>query len=379
MIIFLIVFLSLYGGIHAYLFFKAKAALDFSMRTSIILALFMLIMLVTPILLRLIERTGNISLARPFANIGFTWMGFLFLFLMTSLVFDIYKLLITIADYILHKSLSAFFPNITYIFLISVFIPFAIIIYGFFEAANIRVEQVIIKTAKLPAEIKELRIVQITDLHLSLTVNEKYLQKVMMLVKESKPDIFISTGDLIDDDTKNLDRLAALLNGVEAQYGKFAVTGNHEFYFGLPRATAFHEKAGFTILRQQSVDIEGILMLTGVDDPTAHQFDPNVDVSALPLLKTIPHERFTILLKHQPRVERGAAGLFDLQLSGHTHKGQIFPFMLFTKIFFPLTGGYLHKIDGSLAYVSRGTGTWGPPIRFLAPPEITVFDIVRKK
>ncbi|HKZ17475.1 MAG TPA: hypothetical protein VJ161_08435 [Geobacteraceae bacterium] len=94
------------------------------------------------------------------------------------------------------------------------------------------------------------------------------------------------------------------------------------------------------------------------------------------LLRQLPNSRFTLFLKHRPVVEKGSAGLFDLQLSGHIHKGQIFPFNLVTRLFYPVKTGFSHLQGNAALYVSRGTGTWGPPVRFLAPPEITVIDLV---
>jgi predicted MPP superfamily phosphohydrolase len=96
------------------------------------------------------------------------------------------------------------------------------------------------------------------------------------------------------------------------------------------------------------------------------------------ILAKIPRNKFTLLLKHQPRIDRPSVGLFDLQLSGHAHKGQIFPFTLVTRIIFPLNAGDYDLGKGSLLHVSRGSGTWGPPVRFLAPPEVTIIELVRK-
>jgi predicted MPP superfamily phosphohydrolase len=94
------------------------------------------------------------------------------------------------------------------------------------------------------------------------------------------------------------------------------------------------------------------------------------------LLSSFSHDTFTILLKHRPAVERESLGLFDLQLSGHVHKGQIWPFNLVTHLFYPVKAGYSRYSHDSSLYVSRGSGTWGPPIRFLAPPEVTVIELV---
>jgi hypothetical protein len=113
-----------------------------------------------------------------------------------------------------------------------------------------------------------------------------------------------------------------------------------------------------------------------VDDPAGGEY-ANTDEPAV--LSAIPEGRFALLLKHRPYVDEKSLGLFDLQLSGHTHKGQIFPFTLVVKLLFPVDAGRVNMENGSTLYVSRGTGTWGPPIRFLSPPEVTVIDLVPSK
>jgi predicted MPP superfamily phosphohydrolase len=96
-------------------------------------------------------------------------------------------------------------------------------------------------------------------------------------------------------------------------------------------------------------------------------------------LSSLPEDRFTLLLKHQPIIDAGAVGLFDLQLSGHTHKGQIFPFNLVTRLFYKRHAGLSKIQENAFLYVSRGSGTWGPPARFLSPPEVTLIELVRKE
>ena len=138
----------------------------------------------------------------------------------------------------------------------------------------------------------------------------------------------------------------------------------------------FTERAGFTVLRGEALTVAGAITVAGVDDPTGKGFGLLRGGSERDLLSGLPRERFTLLLKHMPVVEENAAGLFDLQLSGHTHKGQIFPFNLITRLFFPTDAGLAHLPNNSHLYVSKGSGTWGPPIRFLSPPEVTVIELV---
>ena len=154
------------------------------------------------------------------------------------------------------------------------------------------------------------------------------------------------------------------------------MTGNHEFYAGIDDAIDFIARAGFILLRGEVATAAGVIDLAGVDDPTIRRLGLHGGLSDQEVLSLGRGNHFTILLKHQPLVENDAPGAFDLQLSGHTHRGQIFPFSLITSRFFPYHSGNFHLEKDALLHVSRGTGTWGPPIRFLSPPEITVIDLI---
>jgi predicted MPP superfamily phosphohydrolase len=180
----------------------------------------------------------------------------------------------------------------------------------------------------------------------------------------------------VDGQGNDLSEAAAQFREIRPRYGKFAVTGNHEFYAGIDKAMEFTVNAGFTPLRGKVATVAGVVDLVGVDDPGIHHLGFQGRSSDREVLARASGGRFTILLKHQPLVEKGPAGAFDLQLSGHTHKGQIFPFSLITRMVFPFHAGNYRLANGALLHVNRGTGTWGPPVRFLSPPEITVIDLM---
>jgi len=120
-------------------------------------------------------------------------------------------------------------------------------------------------------------------------------------------------------------------------------------------------------------------VIAGMDDLTANRYDLHGDFFEHQMLSRIPEDRFVLLLKHRPLLNETSQGLFDLQLSGHTHKGQIFPFSLLTRLFYHIHPGLTRLREGSFAYVSRGSGTWGPPVRFLSPPEVTLIEIVKAR
>jgi predicted MPP superfamily phosphohydrolase len=375
-IIFLLVFLSLYSGLHLYGFIKAKRALAFGWGVTATLIVFMAIMVFAPILVRALERMGFEGWARILAYIGYTWMGLLFLFFSAAFVLDLYRLLIIIGRLILPSDLTFLTLSSRFSFFISLFLSVFITVYGSFEAVRIRAEHLTIKTHKISAEVARIRIAQISDVHLGLIVKEKRLVRIIEKIKSAKPDILLSTGDLLDGQADNLAGLAEMLRQITAKHGKFAITGNHEFYVGLNRSIKFFEKAGFTILRGAGLDISGVLNIAGVDDVAGKRYGLMKEIPEKTILSKLPRDQFTLFLKHRPVVDKEAPEFFDLQLSGHTHKGQIFPFSLITKLFYPNPVGLSRFGKNAYLYISRGTGTWGPPVRFLAPPEVTVIDLV---
>jgi uncharacterized protein len=180
----------------------------------------------------------------------------------------------------------------------------------------------------------------------------------------------------VDGQINNLGGLAELFKEVTPRFGKFAVTGNHEFYAGLNQALEFTEQSGFKVLRGESSIVAGLVTIAGIDDPARGWVNMPGRPAEKEVLSLIPQGTFIVFLKHRPAVEPRSIGMFDLQLSGHVHKGQIFPFNLLTHLFYPVKSGYSTLPQNSSLYVSRGTGTWGPPIRFLAPPEVTVIELI---
>jgi uncharacterized protein len=368
MIIFLLVFLCLYGGINFYFFYKANDIFHFAGKTEWIIITLLIALVLAPIIIRLAEKMHWETLARIIAYCGYLWMAFVFLFFFFHMTLDIaryaFKLLDQNADNLLVKNL---------IFSLAVFITLASVVYGFFDAQKIRVQKLEIQTEKILPDNRKIRIVLISDVHIGLLIKGQRLQAILEKVKEAKPDILISTGDLLDGELNNVMAEAKQLAEIKPPY---AVTGNHEFYAGIEKSLEFTKQAGFEILRNESKKAAGINII-GLDDPTARQqgfSENNVDLSSL--FPTQGSNEFVLLLKHQPTVREDKN--FDLQLSGHTHGGQIFPFMFLTRLLFPENFGY-HQLNGNKSvYISRGAGTWGPPIRLFAPPEITVIDLINK-
>ena len=376
MTLFLLTFFLIYGGFHFHFFLRFRAAFAPGAAAQAVLVALLLLGLMAPIIVRVSERYDLEALARLMSWIGYLWMAVLLLFVASSALLEIYRLLIRAAGLLLRTEVSRSLPSAGIMFFIPVAAALAIVAYGFFAALQPRVERLEIRSAKIPKETGRIRVVQISDVHVGLLVRGERLAAMLRKVREAAPDILVCTGDLVDGQGDDLAEAAAQFREIDPPLGKFAVTGNHEFYAGIDQSLDFLAKSGFITLRGEVATVAGVIDLAGVDDPAIRRFGLYGKLSDREVISRGGGKgRFAILLKHQPLVEENPAGGFDLQLSGHTHKGQIFPFSLVTSLVFPYHSGSFPLTGGALLHVSRGTGTWGPPVRFLSPPEITVIDI----
>jgi predicted MPP superfamily phosphohydrolase len=378
MSLFFLTFFLIYVGIHLYIFLKARATFPFGIITNVTTGAIMLFMIFAPVIVRLTERSGNECFARILAFVGYTWMGGVLIFFITGILYDVFRLTVYVSGIVSNRDFTYITSARRFYFFLCLTITLLVVIYGIFEARQIKIEYLILPTKKISSDIGKVRIVQISDVHLGLIIGKGRIKQIVNAINKAKPDILVSTGDLVDVQIDNIDSMAMLFRQVYTTYGKFAVTGNHEFHAGIDRALEFTKKAGFTILRGQAEAINGIITIAGVDDETVTGWRKGKNTSEEELCSNIYSSQFTVLLKHRPVPYTGSLCVYDLQLSGHTHKGQIFPFFLITRLFFKQYAGFYEVNNNSSLYVNRGTGTWGPPIRFLAPPEITVIDIVHK-
>ncbi len=198
MILFLLVYVSIYGGVHVYAFMKLKKGLELGITENLLLALLMLLMVAAPIVVRVLEHNGQGALARGLAYVSFIWMALLFIFISASFFFDIYKLIHLLMRHMSQSPLANLTLTLRGFVLLSIFLSVAIVIYGYFEALNIRTEYITIETDKLPANIEKIRIAQISDVHLGLIVGKSRLNRILEKVRYARPDMLVSTGDLVD-------------------------------------------------------------------------------------------------------------------------------------------------------------------------------------
>lgn len=361
---------------HAYTFVKARTALAFGPLTAALILVGMAFMVTAPVLVRLAETRVPDHAARILGFIGYTWMGLVFVFVCSAFAVDLFRVMACLIGRVVRSDPGTFAPAAKAGFYLPLICALSVAVYGFLEASHIRREDVVIKTSKISSQPGTLRIAQISDVHLGLLVRERRLARILDEVRRVDPDIVVSTGDLVDGQGDSLNGLEKSLGDVRPPHGKFAVTGNHEFYAGIENSLDFTRKAGFTVLRGETVQIGDRFSIVGVDDPAGPGYGRQGAEAEKKLFSETNQDHFILVLKHRPAVNEDCVGLFDLQLSGHVHGGQIFPFRLLIRLFYPHTSGHHFVGHGSSVYVSRGSGTWGPPIRFLAPPEVTIITLI---
>ena len=244
--------------------------------------------------------------------------------------------------------------------------------------------QVALRNVKVPLRrlspsLSGFRIAQLTDVHIGPTLGKGWLRDVVAHTNAAEPDLIVITGDLVDGSVAALRDDVAPLADLKAKHGVYFVTGNHEYYSGADEWIAELERLGIRVLRNERVAIGGEdgFDLAGVDDWSSKRFGNGHGPDLARALKGRDPSRELVLLAHQPKqIHEAAAQGVGLQLSGHTHGGQIFPWNFFVRLDQPYVSGLDRHLD-TMIYVSRGTGFWGPPMRVGAPSEISLVELVR--
>ena len=233
----------------------------------------------------------------------------------------------------------------------------------------------------LDSELEGFRIVQISDLHVGPTMRGAYVRRVVAMTRKLAPDLIALTGDIVDGPVPRLAHHVAPLADLAAGGRAFLVLGNHDYYAGAAAWSAHFEAMGLRLLRNAHVIVArgaARLLVGGVTDPAARLYDPDAGPRPDRAAAGAAGAAFRLLLAHNPKIAPLAekAG-FDLQLSGHTHAGQFFPWTLAVRLVHAPHVAGLSRQGRMWVYVSAGTGTWGPPVRFGTTPELTVLRLVR--
>lgn len=357
MFLFIFTFLLIYGSINYYCFRLLNISFKLTKPEKCFLLIFFIFMTLSPIIVGIFLRKGHSLAIKEYVWLTYSYLGFITLFFCISICFRVFILIFK----------NNHNPSLN--FKISFCTALILCFYGYFEANNIKIETLEITSDKIS---RDLKIAFLSDLHHGHTVSDEYVKKVIKKLIQERIDLLLLGGDILETGWNND---ASIWEQINPALGKFAVSGNHEFYLGYEKSKKIYEDMGVTLIDNKSLNL-GELNLIGLPDEVYRtQFDGNIE-DIQRLKNSISNNKFTILVKHRPR--KVETGLVDLQLSGHTHKGQILPFAIITKIFYPLHSGLYDISPEYKIYVSRGIGTWGPRIRIASRPEITIIKLKKK-
>lgn len=387
--LFLSIALLVLGGMHFYIW--ARLVRDTGLpdpwrRVGMVL---LLVAALTIPAAMVISRLYGTPLARALPWIAFVWLGVAFLLFSALLALDALRLAAASAERLRGWLARADDPPLDperRQLVARAIAGTALTVVATAAGAGLRraagpaeIAEVPIRLPRLPRALDGLTVVQITDLHVGPTIRRREVERVVEQANALRPDVVAITGDLVDGTVRELGPIIEGIGRLRSRFGVHFVTGNHEYYSGVVEWEEFLRRLGVRVLRNERVEIGdagGSLDLAGVDDWHAGQFGHGHGYDLAKALSDRDPDRALVLLAHQPRgVEEGVQSGVGLQLSGHTHGGQIFPFNLAVAAAFKYVRG-LYAVGGGHVYVSKGTGYWGPPMRLGAPPEIAKITLL---
>ena len=319
------------------------------------------------------RKIGNVSFQSAIHRFGASWNIFVFFV----------SLFMVLLRYFAAFSVEASFW-------IACGIAFCLSAYGIYEARTVRTVKIEMLTTKKVSPSGRLRIAQLTDLHIGPFMNLKHVARVVDKLLAARPDMIVITGDLVDGAVGDAEGVSpfyvpfaaelARLAGAAPALGVWAVPGNHDHYEGFGDTRAFIEMSHISLLLSETRDLGDIVVIGADDQDHIRASSDNARFSRseqlVHALSAEERAKFTLLLRHRPIVESSTLGMFDLQLSGHTHGGQLFSHPSSRHKIPGCCKGLMHLRNGSFLYVSNGAGFVGPPMRFLAPAEIVVIDLL---
>ncbi len=378
-VIFLAVFLLLVGGLHyllwARLFRDPAWAAPWPRVGMVALWTLGLAMPLTAIAVRALPR----AVVTPPAWIVFLWMGAAFGFFLLTLVGEVARAVALASGALADPARRQWFSRAVALAVGGGGLAFTV------AAVRTALDRVAVRTvrvplARLPASMDGYTIVQLTDVHVGPTIGGGFIRELVARVNALQPDVIVITGDLVDGSVAELGVHTAPLAELRARHGVFFVTGNHEYYSGPDEWIAELGRLGVRVLRNERVmlgDDAASIDLAGVDDWSARRYGQGHGADLARALAGRDEGRELVLLAHQPKAVAGAAERgVGLVLSGHTHGGQLWPMSYLVKLDQKYVNG-LHRVGQTWAYVSEGTGYWGPPMRLGTHGEITKVVLTR--
>lgn len=319
---------------------------------------------------RILERYWLSLVSDVFVWIGSFWLAAMLYFFLTIVLLDIARIInhffpffsLLTKDYLKLKQIVA----LTTLSIVGITITL-----GYFNASYPRIKQLELDIAKT-CSIRSLKIVMASDIHLGTIIGSKRFCKIVKKINTLEPDLVLLPGDIVDEDLGPVikENLGEALKSIKSKYGIYAITGNHEYIGGVEAAYLYMSNHNVEVLRDSAVQVNNCLYLVGREDRSINQFAGKKRKSLAELLDKVDINKPIILMDHQPfQLNEASENKVDLQLSGHTHHGQLWPFNYITKAIYQLSWGYL-KLGNTHFYVSSGAGTWGPPVRTGNHPEI---------
>ena len=268
--------------------------------------------------------------------------------------------------------------SLKYANIITAILSFSVAFFAVYQANKVPdVKEIDLTSTKLK---KEVRIVQLSDVHITRSSSENRIRRLIDKVNALTPDVIVLTGDIIDDKASAVKNYFPILDKLQAKDGVYFVIGNHEYYNGLGQILKALHQTKIKHLMNEGVKIaDKNLYIGGVPDKSAAMMNPYFAIKIEQAAKGGDKQNYRVLLSHNPSVaDKVNKEYFDLVLSGHTHGGQIFPFNFLAQKANKYLAG-LYNVNDTKLYVSRGVGYWGPPMRLGAPAEITLIKITPQK
>lgn len=377
-LIFFLIVTAIYGLAHFYVYKRFSSAFpEISDAALIAIRIALIFLVISFPLASTLGRVSHNFFIKTLYWISAIWMGiFFYIFLLTALSHGLSGLFHLTGFIAKDSNSNLIFMRICFFTTIALSVlASALGIRTAYQKPKTPTIEVAIKN--LPKHLDGFRIVQLSDIHLGLIVEEKRLERMVEVANSLEPDIVVITGDLMDAEALNARCIIEPLKKLRTKYGTFAITGNHEFYAGVDEIVKRATEAGVKFLRNEGIKLLDGLVIYGIDDPDRRTAGLK-PVRFEDIIKKDKKADVSILLYHRPEMIKKAAELeIDLMLCGHTHGGQLFPFSLLTSLAYMQDSGHF-KYDDTHIYVTNGAGTWGPPIRFLIPPEIPLI-ILRQK
>ena len=377
MVVFITIFLSLYAAVNYYIFVHGWQALEGLHQLKVVYFIIFLIAALSFLTAKFMEKILSPLLYDILLGIGSFWFAFMLYFFLSILLIDIFRLTCLIFHF--HPAyINQNYLIIKHLTILAVVIIVSIIITaGYINTRIFSVKTLNLELRKGSGNLKELNAVLISDVHLSPINNGANLANIVNKINELHPDIIFIAGDLVDDNAQILEEsnIGSALRDFKSKYGVYAISGNHEFINGIDGCVKYMRDYGLNLLRDSVVKIDNSFYLVGRDDRSNRQFANGGRKTLSELLKGLDTSVPIILMDHTPfGLDEAMNSKVDLQLSGHTHNGQMFPLNLITKMIYEKSWGYLKK-GGTQYYLSCGVGTWGPPVKIGSPSEIVNLKI----